>query len=153
MFFSKKSIIKFVFEQLKKKKKKNDDFSYVCFNDLYWSLHILVKSRGHDRTNATDRKNQCNQKHGNTAVNKIKIETIELPEYTSLCIYNANMESLVWCHPSNSFDISSKVLDASSKQKIIVRASTGGGFVSFPWKQKSKTSCRTLCGCFCDPRR
>lgn len=64
------------------------------------------------------------------------LDRLQLNPSQSLCVFNSDLTKSVYCHPDNILEINGNIINPATKQKIIIRAHTGGGFVNFSWKQK-----------------
>lgn len=63
--------------------------------------------------------------------------TMDIPSCTGIYVMSNDLTTMIWSDPRSTVMLQDIMLDANSRQKIIVRALTGGGFVRLPWRQRT----------------
>ena len=63
----------------------------------------------------------------------------KLPTCTGIFVMDNELSKIMW-QKANDISFVETMLDPTLKQKIIVRASSGGGLVTLPWKQRNNNN-------------
>lgn len=103
---------------------------------LYWLNDSMIQKHKQSLRQINEIKDKLTQQlTDDTVINKTFKLTFSLPDCTGVYVLSNDLSDIVW-QQSQNMVLDPGMMTPELKHKIMVRARSGGGLLTLPWKQR-----------------